>query len=53
MTVGLDLARHVAMEASAEPGYHLFAVGGTVNMIEQTAVDGAWLSAQIGLGWIW
>jgi hypothetical protein len=53
VTVGVDLAKHVAVEASAEPGYHVFAVGGTVNMIEQIAVDGAWLSAQVGLGWSW
>jgi len=52
-TVGVEVARHITVQASAEPGYHLLPVRGTVDGAETTEVEGFWLAGTVALGVSW
>ncbi len=53
LTVGVEAARRVTVQLSAEPGYHLLPVRGTVNKVDTTKVEGPWLAGTIALGVRW
>lgn len=53
LTVGVEALKHVSVELSAEPGYHLLPVRGTVDGVEETEVEGPWLAANLAVGVFW
>jgi len=53
LTAGAELARHLVVELSVEPGYHLFPVRGFVDGSERTSVEGARLGSHLAVGWTW
>ncbi len=44
---------NLTVGASIEPGYYVLPVRGTVDGVEETTIDGAWMSAHLAVGWSW
>ena len=53
LTLGARLVSDLTIELSAEPGFNVFPIRGTVDGEKETAVDGAWLTGQLAVGWAW
>ncbi|RMH43647.1 MAG: hypothetical protein D6689_04685 [Deltaproteobacteria bacterium] len=52
-TVGILGAGRIAIELSAETGYHVYPVRGRVDGSDGVNVEGGWVAAYLGVGWSW